>query len=183
MKIISGSLKGRNIDGYDIVGTRPTMARVKESIFSIIQSKVKKTVVLDLFAGSGNYSIEAYSNGASFIYANDANKKCANVIQKNIKNLNIVNNFNIFCMDYVRCLEYLKEKEIKFDLVFLDPPYEMNICEKIVCFLSKNEMLNNGALIICELTNNDMGQVIDNLSLVKTKKYGEKYVLIYKNDI
>ena len=183
MKIISGSLKGRNIDGYDIVGTRPTMARVKESIFSIIQSKVKKAVVLDLFAGSGNYGIEAYSNGAYFVYSNDANKKCFNVIKKNIEKFNINENFNILCMDYMKCLDFLMKKEIKFDLVFLDPPYKMNVCECILDFLSRNKMLNNDALIICEVTNIDIKQKVDKLNLIKSKKYGEKYVLIYQYDI
>lgn len=183
MKVISGLLKGRNIEGFDILGTRPTMARVKESIFSMIQNNIKDKIVLDLFAGSGNYGIEAYSNGAKYIYANDANKKCVDIIKKNITNFNIENNFKVLCMDYMKCLNYLKDNNIKLDLVFLDPPYKMDVCKKILEFLKENDMLNDSALVICEITNNNLLEQLDNLRLIKTKKYGEKYVLIYKNEI
>ena len=84
-------------------------------------------------------------------------------------------------MDYMKCLNYLKEKNIKFDLIFLDPPYKMDICEKIINFLKDNNLLNNNALIICEVTNNNLLDNYGNVSLIKNKKYGEKYVLIYKN--
>ena len=183
MKVISGILKGRNIDGYNILGTRPTMDRVKESIFAMIQNNIKDAIVLDLFAGSGNYGIEAFSNGAKYIYSNDANKKCCEVIKKNLINFDIYNNFKILCMDYIKCLNYLKDEQIKFDLIFLDPPYKMDISDKIISFLLNNNMLNDKALIICEVTNINFSEKIDSLSLIKSKKYGEKYVLIYKNDI
>ena len=68
MRVISGFLKGRNIVGYDIDGTRPTMDRVKMSLFGSIQNYIPNSVVLDLFAGSGNLGIEAISNGAKYCY-------------------------------------------------------------------------------------------------------------------
>ena len=79
MRVISGKLKGRNIEGYNIVGTRPTMDRVKESIFALIQDNVRNSTVLDLFSGSGNYGIEAISLGASFVCFND---KCIDFVLK-----------------------------------------------------------------------------------------------------
>jgi len=183
VRVISGILKGRNIEGFNIIGTRPTMDRIKESIFSMIQNHIKDAIVLDLFAGSGNYGIEAYSNGAKFIYANDSNKKCIEVIKKNLNNFNIIEKFNVLNMDYKECLNYLKNKNIKLDLIFLDPPYKMDICKKIIDFLVNNQILNKNALVICEVINNNLEQQVDVLNLIKTKKYGEKYVLIYKNDI
>ena len=111
MKVVSGILKGRYIEGYDIKGTRPTMDRIKESIFAIIQSYLKDAYVLDLFAGSGNYGIESYSNGAKFIYANDCNKKCLNVIKRNLDNFRILDHFKLMCFDYLKCLNYLKMKK------------------------------------------------------------------------
>ena len=183
MKVISGILKGRNIEGYNIEGTRPTMDRVKESIFSMIQNYINDATVLDLFAGSGNYGIEAYSNGASTIYLNDANKKCLDIIKKNLINFNVLDKFNLLCLDYMKCLNYLKDKNIKLDLVFLDPPYKMDVCKKIIDFLKENNMLNEKALVICEVTDYDLFKKVDKLTLIKNKKYGEKYVLIYKNDI
>ena len=71
MKVISGFLRGREIKGYTIDGTRPTMDRVKESMFAIIQDYIKDSVCLDLFAGTGNLGIEAISNGAKKVYFNE----------------------------------------------------------------------------------------------------------------
>ena len=183
MRIISGKLKGRNIDGYDILGTRPTMARVKESLFATIQNNIKNTIVLDLFSGSGNYGIEAYSNGSKEVYLNDKNKECIKVIKKNINNLNINDYFKVLNMDYRECLNYLKNKNLTFDLVFLDPPYKLDVCNEILEYFTKCHLLNDKALVICEVTNNNLKDKYANLSQVKIKKYGEKYVLIYQNKI
>ena len=68
MKVISGKLKGRTIKGYDIEGTRPTMDRIKESVFAMIQNNLHNSFVLDLFSGSGNLGIEALSNGANSLF-------------------------------------------------------------------------------------------------------------------
>ena len=89
MRIISGKLKGRIINNYDINGTRPTMDRVKESIFSSIQNYVKDSIFLDLFAGTGNIGIEALSNGSKKVYFIDNNIKAIKAIKDNVKNFEI----------------------------------------------------------------------------------------------
>ena len=89
MKIISGLYKGRNIEGYDLDGTRPTMERVKESLFAIIQNNMADAVVLDLFSGSGNLGIEALSQGAKYAYLVDYNAKAAKTIKKNLDTIGI----------------------------------------------------------------------------------------------
>lgn len=87
MRVISGKYKGRNIKGFDIIGTRPTMDRVKESLFATINNKLKNSVILDLFAGSGNLGIEALSNGSVEAYFVDNNKVAIKVIKDNIRDL------------------------------------------------------------------------------------------------
>ena len=89
MRIISGVYKGRSLQGFDILGTRPTQDRVKESLFSMIQGYIPDAVVLDLFAGSGNLGIEALSNGARDAYFVDTSRQAFSIIQKNIANLQI----------------------------------------------------------------------------------------------
>ncbi len=179
MKVISGKLKGRNIKGYDILGTRPTQARVKESIFGMIQSYVNKSIVLDLFAGSGNYGIECISNGANTVYFNDINKKCIKVIKDNLENFNILENSFITNYDYKEALNYYRNKNISFDLIFLDPPYKDIIINEILDYIIKNNLIKDNGLIICELTVNQdyLGK---DLELFKNREYGEKKVLIYK---
>ena len=177
MKVISGLLKGRNIEGFNIEGTRPTMDRVKESIFSTIQFEIRDSVVLDLFAGSGNLGIEAISNGASKCYFVDNNKIAINTINKNIKTFNIEDKSIIIKNDYMNALDSLRNTI--FDIVFLDPPYKDNYIDSSIKFLLKNNMLNDEALIICEY-DKDINREYDLLDEIKTKKYGDKFVTIFK---
>lgn len=179
-KVISGILKGRNINGYNIEGTRPTMDRVKESVFGIIQDYIDKSVVLDLFSGSGNLGIEALSNGAEIVYFNDYNKKCINTIKDNLIKFNIINKSILLNFDYRECLNYLHNKKIKFDIIFLDPPYKYLIINDILNNLIEKDLLNSDAIIICEM---EKIEYFDNekLKLIKEKKYGSKFVLIYKS--
>ena len=100
MRVISGFLKGREIKGYDIEGTRPTMDRVKESVFGSIQNYIDESVCLDLFAGSGNLGIECISNGASICYFVDNNKIAINVINDNISKFDIKDKSVVIKDDY-----------------------------------------------------------------------------------
>ena len=180
MKVISGILKGRTILGYNIDGTRPTMDRVKESIFAMIQDNIKDSIVLDLFSGSGNYGIESISLGSKLVYFNDRNKECVNIINKNINNFNIKDKSIILNMDYLKCLKYLNINKNKFDLVFLDPPYKEHIIENVLIYLVDNHLLNDNALIICEFMKDKLNDKYNNLEVIKARKYGEKEVFIYK---
>ena len=181
VKVISGKLKGRMIKGFDILGTRPTMDRVKESVFGMIQDYLSDSIVLDLFSGSGNLGIEAISNGANLCYFNDYNKKCIKVIKDNLEIFNILDNSIITNMDYKEALNYYKNKKISFDLIFLDPPYKEHIIEEILMFIEENNLLREKGLVICELTNK-LDYRSDKLILFKERSYGEKMVFIYKLD-
>jgi len=169
MRVISGKYKGRKLN-YEILGTRPTMDRVKESLFAIIQDYIKESVVLDLFAGSGSLGIEALSNGASKCYFVDYNIKAINVIKENTKG---INNCVIINEDYIR---FLNKIDVKFDIVFLDPPYHENMIEKAIDLLLSNNLLNDNALIICEYEK----EFNCTLAVFKEKKYGNKIITIYK---
>ena len=177
MRVISGLLKGRKIEGYDIEGTRPTMDRVKESIFSTIQFEIRDAVVLDLFAGSGNLGIEAISNGADKCYFVDNNRVAINTINKNISNFKIEDKSIVIKNDYMNALSELKNT--KFDIVFLDPPYKDDYINSSIKYLLDNDMLNSKALIICEY-DRDIKKEYNLLDEVKTKKYGDKFVTIFK---
>ena len=85
MRVISGKYKGKKLDGFNIEGTRPTMDRVKESMFALIQNEIKDAICLDLFAGSGSLGIEALSNGAKKCYFVDKNQIAIETIIKKQK--------------------------------------------------------------------------------------------------
>ena len=177
MRVISGLYKGRNLKGFDIDGTRPTMDRVKESVFSSIQNYIDESVVLDLFSGSGNLGIEALSNGASICYFVDKNKVAINTIKENIDMLKITN-YKLINDDYMNALNSFIDK-IKFNLIFLDPPYKLNCIDNIIRFVLDNDLLNNNGLIICEY-DSEINKEYEELKIIKDKKYGSKYIVIFK---
>ena len=180
MKVISGTLKGRNIQGYNIDGTRPTMDRVKESLFAMIQTNIKDSMVLDLFAGSGHLGIEAISNGAKTCYFIDNNKEVIKVLNQNISNLNIKSNSKVLLSDWKKSLNEFSNQDIKFDLIFVDPPYDYNVYEKILDKVSTLNLLTENGLIILEHSNLKLKDTYNNLTLYKEKRYGNKSVNIYK---
>ncbi len=174
MRIISGKYKGKKLDGFDIEGTRPTMDRVKESLFGIIQNNLKDSICLDLFAGSGSLGIEALSNGASICYFVDKNKQILNILKNNLKG---IENSILIEKEYLMALEELKNK--KFDVIFLDPPYKDNLITPSIKKIIELNMLNKDGIIVCEYENED---IKCDLKLIKDKKYGSKKVKIYKNE-
>lgn len=179
MKVISGIYKGRKIEGYDINGTRPTMDRVKESLFATIQNHLSGSIVLDLFSGSGNLGIESLSQGASFAYLVDCNPKAIKTIKNNIEHIGITA-CEVLSMDYLKALNYLKEKNVKLDLIFLDPPYNTDYIEKSIKSITKYNLLEENGLIICESSSLDKIVYPENYKIIKEKKYGDKWVAILK---
>ena len=181
MKIISGEFKGKVIKGFDIDGTRPTMDRVKESLFATIQDYIPNSVVLDLFSGSGNLGFEALSNRANFCYFNDINIKCIKIIKKVIDELNLDNRSKVTNMHYSKALDYYEAEKITFDIIFLDPPYKMDILNEIIEKINQKNLLNKNGLIVCEVDSLYLN--VDYFNKIKEKKYGNKYIIIYKNNL
>lgn len=177
MKIISGIYKGRNLSGFDIDGTRPTMDRVKESLFAMIQDNIKESIVLDLFSGSGNLGIEALSEGSKEAYLVDKNIKACKIMRENITKIGI-KNANILNIDYKKALMYFKDNSIKFDVIFLDPPYNTDLIDKSINLISNYNLLNDQGIIICESNVLDKITYNNNYQKIKEKKYGDKWVVI-----
>jgi len=175
MRVISGKYKGKNLIGFDIDGTRPTMDRVKESLFGIIQNNIKNSVVLDLFAGSGSLGIEALSNGAKEVYFIDNNIELINIIKKNTSGMD--ENIHIMKSDYKNALKLIKNSNIQFDIIFLDPPYKLNLINDCLDKIVDYNLLNENGIIVCEYETENIEN--DKLKLIKDKKYGSKKIKIY----
>lgn len=172
MRVISGKYKGKILSGFDIKGTRPTMDRVKESMFAIIQNYLKDSICLDLFAGSGSLGIEALSNGAKKCYFVDNNKVAIETIKKNTLK---IDNKEIIQEDCFKALLQFKNK-VKFDVIFLDPPYHDNLLNQVLEKIIEYNLLNKNGIIVCELEDE---LLTTNLTLLKEKKYGSKQVKIF----
>lgn len=172
MHIISGKYRGKKLKGFEVDGTRPTMDRVKESLFGMIQSYVGDSRVLDLFAGSGALGLEAISNGAREAYLVDNNIEAIKVIRDNIKNMD--DDIKVIKSDYKK---FLKETDEKFDIIFLDPPYRKGLMGKALRVIEERDLLKEGGLVVCEYEYDDFET---NLDLFKEKSYGFKKIKIFK---
>lgn len=180
MKIISGLLKGRTLAGYDIVGTRPTMDRIKESLFAMIQDYVKDSVCLDLYAGSGSLGIEAISNGAEKCFFVDANPKAISVLRDNIGRFNIASFCEVWNTTDQQALKRLESRQVLLDLVFLDPPYETDCLSKVLDQLDHSHLVKQNGLIVCELRHLEQLNCYQTLTIYKKRKYQDKWIVIYK---
>lgn len=176
MRIISGKYKGRVLKGYTLKGTRPTMDRVKESLFASIQDYLDNSVCLDLFAGSGNLGIEALSMGSREVVFVDKEYMACKTIKSNLDMLDNNLNTTILTMDYLKAIEKLYPK--KFDIIFLDPPYKTDYIEKSLKKISELNILNG--IVVLESDSLDKLNFSDYYDEIKTKKYGDKYIRILK---
>ena len=177
MRIISGKYKGRKMLGHDIEGTRPTMDRVRESLFAMIQDYLKESIILDLFAGSGTLGIEALSNGAKFCYFNDKNKKCTSVINNNLDNLKEMN-AEVLNKDYKEILKHFVKGNIKFNIIFLDPPYSEKIINEIIEYIIDNRLLLEDGIIIAEVNSDYIAT--EKIKIYKQRKFSDKEIIIFK---
>ncbi len=173
MRVISGKYKGKKLEGFTVEGTRPTMDRVKESLFAMIQGKIKDAIVLDLFAGSGALGIEALSNGAKEAYFVDSGKTIQKVLKKNLEE---IENAHSFEMDAKSAISLFQEKQILFDIIFLDPPYSFNLITPTLQLIKR--ILKKGSIVVCEYEKERIEGDTD-YTLWKEKQYGEKKIAIY----
>ena len=186
MRIISGTAKGTKLYSLKGENTRPTLDRVKESLFNIIQDKIKESIFLDLFSGSGAIGLEAASRGASKVILCEINKEAANIIRKNIKKTHLENKTELYQKDFK---EVLKAKiNEKLDLIYIDPPYQSNYAIQAVEILITKELLTKNSIIIIETDRRkEIEEQIEKNEKIKgkieiaaTRKYGRATLTFLK---
>lgn len=179
MRIIAGTARRKSLEtlaGTEI--TRPTTERVKEGIFSAIQFELDGRRVLDLFCGTGQMALEALSRGADSAVMIDDNLEAIEIIKTNAKNTNLIKQCRISRMDYSEYLKSATTKGEKFDLVFLDPPYSKDVKDEVLKKVSRANILNPGAIVVCE---SDRDLFTDDeeaygLAFRRKYRYGRVYV-------
>lgn len=178
MRIISGKARGTKLGTLAGINTRPTLDRVKESLFNIIQNDIKKSVFLDLFAGSGSIGLEAASRGAKKVILCDKSKDAANIISKNIEKTHLENVVELYNMDFKQLLSTTIGEYV--DIVYIDPPYKSNYAVEAIDLLVKNKLVNNNSMIIVET--DDEKRFLKDIKDIKVKltdkrKYGRAHIL------
>ncbi len=155
LKITGGLLKGRFIDAPKGKTTRPTSEKLRKTIFDICQMNTEGSVVLDLFSGSGALGLESISRGANFAYLVDHDHTAQLCISQNAKALDIEKNICLLKLDVFKALEKFGNQGIKFDLIFIDPPYAtdrvpISLSEKVISFLDRSTLLNPECTLFLE---------------------------------
>ncbi|MGI6210698.1 MAG: 16S rRNA (guanine(966)-N(2))-methyltransferase RsmD [Bacilli bacterium] len=181
MRIITGKHKSRVLKTLKGPNTRPMMDRMKESVFNTIDSYIEGANVLDLFGGSGALSLEAISRGAKHSSISEINYEAYKVILENVQTLKEENNVTIYKMSYQKLLQVIKENEFKFDLVFVDPPYKLEVGNLIIEELIKSGNLNDKAIIVSHYYKGTYPVLTqENLEVLKHNVMGTSEYIIYK---
>jgi len=179
MRIISGVARGSRLATLEGAETRPTLDRVKEPLFSIIQSYVKDARVLDLFAGSGALGLEALSRGASKAVFSDVSEKAINVINQNLQKTKLQENAIVLNKESKDVLKQMSGENQEFDIIFLDPPYASGLIEETIQDILDYNLLAKDGIIIVETDLESELQKAQNekLHVKDIRKYGRVILL------
>ncbi len=177
MRVISGIRRGLKLVAPTGDGTRPTSDRVKESLFNIIMPYIPAKNVLDLFGGSGALGIEALSRGSERCVFCDNDVKAIEIINFNLEKAKLKEKSKVLKTD---ALSYLSGANERFDVIFLDPPYNKGFLNKIFDTILKNKLLAESGIIVAEREAGGETVDSDGFSCVKIAKYGKTTVSVFK---
>ncbi|MGN0162578.1 MAG: 16S rRNA (guanine(966)-N(2))-methyltransferase RsmD [Candidatus Ornithomonoglobus sp.] len=177
MRIISGCRRGHKLLEFEGRDVRPTTDRVKESIFNLIQEHIPGAEILDMFAGSGALSFEAVSRGASHAVLVDNDSRSVELIKRNISGLGFEDKCTV---TQKSCFDYIKQSGKKFDIIFLDPPYNKGYIEPALTAIVQNDALSGDGIVVLESDNTDFRSDIEGLDIYRQKRYGRTFITIYK---
>lgn len=188
MRITAGNLKGRRINFKKAQkaakkenALRPTSSKVRESIFNIIGALISDSQFVDLYAGTGAVGIEALSRGASTVFFVESDRKRTGQIEKMLKDCGYLSRADIIRGEASAFIAKAVKEGLKFDIVFLDPPYHTGELEYILPQLSGGEMLNDKGIIIAEhLSKKKLPDEIGNFVQKKAYKYGDTMLTLYR---
>ena len=178
MRIIGGIFKGRKLFLPNDKNTRPLKDLVKESIFNLIHHSnkinidIKKSLVLDLFSGSGSFGLECLSREAKKVVFLENYSEALKILEKNIKIFKNVNNYEIIKNDCFNFLKSSKSINLNFDIIFIDPPYkELKVNDIIEKIVEKN-FLNDEGILIIHRRKNDKVKLTQKINVFEERFYG-----------
>ncbi len=181
MRIIGGKYKGFRIKTRKGSSTRPLMARVKKSFFSIIMHELEGARFLDLFAGSGVVGLEALSRGAASCVFVDQNSRCINIIKDNVRQLGLKESVRVIKKRVSTAVNMLESEKEHFDIIFIDAPYDTPLTRETVEFIGESSIMHEGTLVIAKVRKDtDMPDHAGALSLHRTQTYGDTALLFYR---
>ena len=179
MRVITGSARGRRLKELEGWETRPTTDRVKESLFSVIQFDIEGRRVLDLFAGTGQLGIEALSRGAAEAVFVENRTEAVNLIRENLEICRLTDRARVRAGD---ALAYLRSGE-KFDLIFLDPPYNAGLLPQTLENISQFDICRQHGIIVAEsAADQALPALAPPYRLYRQYRHGKIMVTVYHRD-
>jgi 16S rRNA (guanine966-N2)-methyltransferase len=183
MRVIGGERKGRRLLVPKGQAVRPTAARVKESLFNILPHDFTGMKVLDLFAGTGNLSIEALSRGAAKAVLVDTSTRSATTIRENLRRLGLTAGTEVWVAPAPRALKSLAKRGEIFDMIFLDPPYDHGLVEPSLKLLARGALLSDTGTVVAEHSAREaVSPRYDSLVLNDQRRYGDTLLSFFKRD-
>ncbi|MEI3395260.1 MAG: 16S rRNA (guanine(966)-N(2))-methyltransferase RsmD [Clostridia bacterium] len=181
MRIISGTARGTKLYTLEGLNTRPTLDRVRESLFNIIQNEVKESIFLDLFSGSGAVGLEAASRGAKEVIICDKSKEAVQIINKNIEKTHLKDKIKLYNTDFISLLR--NKITEKLDIIYIDPPYDSDFIFLSLKEILERKLIDENSLVIVET--DQKGRIlkqIENLKIEITdeRKYGRANIIFLK---
>lgn len=174
MRIVGGIYKGRTLNEFKGYEVRPTSDMVRESLFNILRDVIDGASFLDLFCGTGAVGIEALSRGARFVQFNDSSRNSIELTKSNLEKIKAENNYAVNLCD---AITYLKTTDKKFDVVFIDAPYQDKIGQESIS-ICQNVLVNDGIIIYENET--EFNQEIEGLEVYDRRKYGRAHLTFFR---
>ena len=181
MRIISGKARGTKLYTLDGTATRPTLDRVKESLFNIIQNDIEDSTVLDLFSGSGAIGLEFLSRGAKRAVLCDNSKDAIKIIKQNVQKTHFEKISEIYNMEFTKLVERLQNQ--KFDIIYIDPPYATDFIKISLEKIIEYKLVNENTKIIVET--DDETRILNQIEkmdveITDKRKYGRATIIFLK---
>lgn len=181
MRIISGKARGTKLYTLDGTATRPTLYRVKESLFNIIQNDIEDSTVLDLFSGSGAIGLEFLSRGAKRAVLCDSSKDAIKIIKQNVQKTHFEEKVEVYNMEFTKLVERLQNQ--KFDIIYIDPPYATDFIKISLEKIIEYELVNENTKIIVET--DDETRILNQIEkmdveITDKRKYGRATIIFLK---
>ena len=180
MRVISGKYKGRNM--VMPAGIRPTQNRVRKAIFDIL-GDIADLSFLELFAGSGAVGFEAASRGVTELTLVEDSRDALKAIINNIESFDITY-CNLYSFDVERAIQLFYKEKLRFDIIFMDPPYYTGVSKKTLQMLSGYDILApNGLMVVQHFKKDELPDRSGSLELVKRSKYGDTLLSVYRKKV
>ena len=183
MRVIGGNARGRRLKVPRGHTLRPTAARVKEALFNILPHDLSGFKVLDLFAGTGNVTIEALSRGAGEGILVDSSAETGKVIRENLRRLNLIDRTKVWITPVARALRVLARRGETFDLIFLDPPYEYQWIDRTLKIIAQEGLLRTSGVLIAEHSIREKVEPrYGGLALNDQRRYGSTLLSFFRQE-